>query len=154
MTKGKEVSDVKAVWYLLPLVFFHVTLTPGQKDYSPVVLYWKTLEPAEKELYLFAYLTQVYDTHTSLVKELGRGDMTQWYYENRAELAYNILDLLEHTEVSKFVGWVDDFFKQEEYKDRPFHEALAYAYWRSQMKGETLLEKYESLFGKPDTTGQ
>lgn len=122
----------------------------GQKDYSPVVLYWKTLEQQEKELYLFSYLTQVYETHTSLIEETGRGELTKWYYENRAELAYNTLDLLEETDISKLVEWIDDFYRQDEFKEKPFHEALRYAYARSQVKGQTLLEKYESLFEKKE----
>lgn len=117
----------------------------AQADYSPVPLYWKTLGSDEKEIYLFAYLTQVYDTHKSLINETGRGQFTKWYYENRAELTYNIFDLLDTTEAEKFVGWVDDFYAQPEYRERPFPEALQFAYDRSQMKGQTLLEKYESL---------
>lgn len=125
-----------------------VSMASAQADYSPVPLYWKTLEPGEKELYLFAYLTQVYDTHKSLMTETGRGEFTKWYYTNRAELAYNIFDLLDTTDVMKFVTWVDDFYAQPEYRERPFPQALEYAYQRSQMKGESLLEKYESLLGK------
>ena len=120
----------------------------AQADYSPVPLYWKTLGSDEKEIYLFAYLTQVYDTHKSLINETGRGQFTKWYYENRAELTYNIFDLLDTTEAEKFVGWVDDFYAQPEYRERPFPEALQFAYDRSQMKGQTLLEKYESLLGR------
>lgn len=137
----------------LPLAITLIVIAlQAQTQYSPIVLYWKTLEPQEKEFYLFAYLTQVYDTHTSLVQETGRGELTQWYYKNRAELAYNVLELLEERGASDFIEWVDDFYRQDEFKDLPFHEALSYAYLRSQMKGQTLLEKYESLFGGPDTT--
>lgn len=121
----------------------------SQKDYSPIVLYWKTLSAVEKETYLFAYLTQIYDTHTSLIEEKGYGELTKWYFTNRAELAYNILDEFDRTDITKFIGWIDDFYSQEEYKDKPFHEALLYAYTYSQMKGESLLEKYESLLGQP-----
>ncbi len=132
-------------------VLSFVTFLHGQKDYSPIVLYWKTLEPTEKELYLFSYLTQMYDTHTSLIKETGRGDLTKWYYENRAELAYNVLDLLQEKEISKFIEWIDDFYSQDEFKEQPFHEALRYAYARSQAKGQTLFEQYESLFEKTES---
>ena len=64
-----------------------LSIAAAQADYSPIPLYWKTLRPNEKEIYLFAYLTQVYDTHKSLINEQGRGDFTKWYYENRAELS-------------------------------------------------------------------
>ena len=129
----------------LILIFMLVGSLCGQTDYSPVPLYWKTLQSGEKEMYLFAYLTQVYDTHKSLINETGRGDFTKWYYENRAELAYNIFDLLDTIDATKFVGWVDDYYSRQEYREKPFPEALKYAYDRSQMKGQTLLEKYESL---------
>ena len=142
---------MKTQYNLSIIFFFLVGIAMGQKNYSPVVLFWKTLDPPEKELYLFSYLTQVYETHTSLVNETGRGELTSWYYKNRAELAYNVLDILENTEESKFVGWIDDFYSQDEFKEYPFHEAIRYAYTRSQAKGQTLLEKYESLFKEAES---
>ena len=33
----------------------------GDGTLSPVVTYWKTLTNEEKEIFLFSYLTQVYD---------------------------------------------------------------------------------------------
>ena len=64
----------------LTLIFMLMGSVYGQTDYSPVPLYWKTLQSTEKEIYLFAYLTQVYDTHKSLINETGRGGFTKWYY--------------------------------------------------------------------------
>ncbi|MBF88415.1 MAG: hypothetical protein CMG75_01945 [Candidatus Marinimicrobia bacterium] len=130
------------------LIFLFTGFIYGQTDYSPIPLYWKTLKSEEKEIYLFGYLTQVYDTHKSLISETGRGEFTKWYYDNRAELAYNIFDLLDTIAVTKFVGWVDDFYSHQEYRERSFPEALKYAYDRSQMKGQTLLEKYDTLMRK------
>lgn len=135
----------------IKLIIFLLVFPPlfSQKDYSPIVLYWKTLSHSEKQTYLFAYLTQIYDTHTSLIEETGHGELAKWYFTNRAELAYNILEEFERTDIIKFVEWIDDFYSQEEFKDKPFPDALQYAYTFSQMKGDSLLEKYESLLGKP-----
>lgn len=134
--------------FLFTICFLISSSIFAQKDYSPIVIYWKTLTPIEKEIYLFSYLTQVYDTHTSLIKDRGKGEeLTMWYFNNRAEKAYNILELLKTVDTSKFIEWIDEYYRHEEYRDQPFYEALNYAYLHSQVKGQTLLEKYESLFG-------
>ena len=59
---------------------------------NAIAVYWKTLESQEKELFLFSYLTQVYDTHQKMIKDLGYGEVTTWYYDNRAEMIYGIFD--------------------------------------------------------------
>lgn len=116
---------------------------------SPAVAYWKTLTPGEKELYLFSYLTQVYETHQQLIKQRGYDEVTKWYYENRAELIYGIFDRLEEKEIAEFVTWIDEYYSHEEYLDRPFYEAMSFAFRFQQTAGETLWDKYENMkFGK------
>ena len=48
-----------------------------QKKVDPapnaIAVYWKTLDPQEKEIFLFSYLTQVYDTHQEMINNLGYG---------------------------------------------------------------------------------
>ena len=84
----------------------------GQVDsgiISPVVPYWKTLSNEEKETFLFSYLTQVYETHTDLQNKVGYGGITEWYYNNRAELVYGIFDRLDKVELSEMVQWINEF---------------------------------------------
>tara|TARA_X000001036_G_scaffold438091_1_gene485035 strand:+ start:2980 stop:3402 length:423 start_codon:yes stop_codon:yes gene_type:complete len=127
------------------VIMFFVSIGFSQADYSPIPLYWKTLDKKDKEIYLFAYLTQVYDTHKFLIDDVGRGGFSKYYYEERAELAYNIFDLLDSTPMSKFIIWIDDFYAQPELREFPFPEALKYAYKRSQIKEEDkLLEKFRN----------
>ena len=130
---------------LLISFVFSINFAFAQTDYSPVPLYWKTLDKNDKEIYLFAYITQVYDTHKSLIDDGGRGGFSKYYYEKRAELAYNIFDLLNSISISQFVIWIDDFYSQPELREFPFPEALKYAYKRSQIKEEDeLFEKFKN----------
>lgn len=116
---------------------------------SPIVAYWKTLTPAEKEVFLFSYMTQTYDTYMAMKKEMGYNEITKWYYSHKAELVFGVFERLEITKISEFVGWIDEFYRHEEYIDRPFDHALAFAYRFEQAAGETIWEKYENLkFGK------
>ena len=50
-------------------------LSAQEKKSEPVpnaiAVYWKTLDKKEKEIFLFSYLTQVYDTHQKMIKDLG-----------------------------------------------------------------------------------
>jgi hypothetical protein len=64
-------------------------------------------------------------------------------------LVYGIFDKLDSTEISQFVKWIDEYYSHGEYADRPFYEALEFAYRFQDASGETLWEKYENLkFGK------
>ncbi len=116
---------------------------------SPIVAYWKTLTPSQKETYLFSYMTQTYETYEGLKNELGHTELTKWYYDNRAELVFGIFDQLIDEDMDEFVGWIDEFYSHEDFVNKPFHEAMAFAFRFQQASGETLWDKYENVkFGK------
>ena len=120
----------------------------GQVDsgrISPVVPYWKTLSNEEKETFLFSYLTQVYETHTDLQNKVGYGGITEWYYNNRAELVYGIFDRLDKVELSEMVQWINEFYSHGEYANRPFYEALEFSIRFAEASGNNIWEKYENL---------
>ena len=120
----------------------------GQVDsgrISPVVPYWKTLSNEEKETFLFSYLTQVYETHTDLQNKVGYGGITEWYYNNRAELVYGIFDRLDKVELSEMVQWINEFYSHGEYANRTFYEALEFSIRFAEASGNNMWEKYENL---------
>ena len=43
------------------------------------------------------------------------------------------------------VKWVDEFYAHGEYANKPFFEALEFAFRFQQAAGSTLLEKFEDL---------
>ncbi|MAO86852.1 MAG: hypothetical protein CMF86_01930, partial [Candidatus Marinimicrobia bacterium] len=99
--------------YLLILSLIGILLAQSQNNelaLSPVVTYWKTLTIEEKETFLFSYLVQVYETHTELKKDIGYGGITEWYYDNRAELVYGIFDHLNQVDIYQMVKWVDEYY--------------------------------------------
>ena len=112
---------------------------------SPVVTYWKTLTQEEKEIFLFSYLTMVYETHNELKNSEGFGGIIEWYYDNRAELAYGVFDQLEVVRLSEIVKWINEFYSHGEYANRPFIEALEFAYRFAEAVGTNIWEKYENL---------
>ena len=116
---------------------------------NAISVYWKTLEPNEKEIFLFSYLTQVYDTHQKMINDLGYGEVTTWYYDNRAELIYGIFDQVNQDGMKEFMGWIDEYYTHEEFTGNSFDDALSFAFRFQQASGETIWEKYENLkFGK------
>ena len=138
---------------MIPFIFSLMLLSAqGQKkDPAPnaISVYWKTLEPKEKEIFLFSYLTQVYDTHQKMIDDLGYGEVTTWYYDNRAELIYGIFDQVNQDGMKEFMGWIDEYYKHEEFSGNSFDDALSFAFRFQQASGETIWEKYENLkFGK------
>ena len=117
------------VLIILSFVIFTGAQTPElETDLSPVVVYWKTLTPGEKEIFLFSYLTQVYETHTAMKKQLGYNDVTTWYFNNIAELVYGVFDSMQEVKLQEFVGWIDQFYSHEDFMNRPFYEALEFAF--------------------------
>tara|TARA_Y100001968_G_scaffold128495_1_gene117342 strand:+ start:86 stop:520 length:435 start_codon:yes stop_codon:yes gene_type:complete len=130
------------------IILFTVTFLyaqTGTGTLSPVVTYWKTLTQEEKEIFLFSYLTQVYETHSELKNSVGYDGITEWYYTNRAEMVYGIFDQLELVRISEIVKWVDEFYSHGEYANRPFIESLEFAYRFAEASGKNMWEKYENL---------
>ena len=130
---------------LILLLSFVLSAQTENKKLSPVVTYWKTLSLEQKEIFLFSYLVQVYETHSDLKDEIGYGGITEWFYDNRAELIYGIFDYLDHIGVKDMVKWVDEYYSHGEYANRPFYQALEFAFRFQQAAGGTMLEKYEDL---------
>ena len=60
-------------------------------------------------------------------------------------MIYGIFDYLDHVDIYEMVKWVDEFYSHGEYANRPFYEALEFAFRFQQAAGGTLLEKYENL---------
>ncbi len=139
----------KCLFFLLIMIQWIPAQEPKEPMASPIVAYWKTLNPQEKEVFLFSYMTQTFDTYNSMKNELGHNEITQWYYKNKAELVFGVFDQLEVSSMSEFVGWIDEFYSNEEFMGKPFDEALSFAFRFQQAAGETLWEKYENVkFGK------
>ena len=134
---------MRQIIIFLSLTFVYAQNTQG--TLSPVVTYWKTLTEEEKEIFLFSYLTQVYETHSELKENVGYGGITEWYYNNRAEMVYGIFDQLELVRISEIVKWVDEFYSHGEYANKPFVEALEFAYRFAEASGSNMWEKYENL---------
>ena len=116
---------------------------------NAIAVYWKTLDTKEKEIFLFSYLTQVYDTHQEMIKNLGYDEVTTWYYDNKAEMVYGIFDQVDQIGMGEFIGWIDEYYTHEEFSGNSFDDALSFAFRFQQAAGETLWEKYENLkYGK------
>lgn len=137
--------------YIISFIFISIICPQDFEptSMSPIVAYWKTLTPAQKETYLFSYMTQTYETYEGLKDELGHTELTKWYFDNRAELVFGIFDQLKDEDLDEFVGWIDEFYSHEDFVNKPFHEAMAFAFRFQQAAGETLWEKYENVkYGK------
>ena len=116
---------------------------------NAIAVYWKTLDKKEKDIFLFSYLTQVYDTHQKMIKDLGYDSVTTWYFDNKAEMIYGIFDQVEQAGMQEFIGWIDEYYGNEEFSGNSFDDALSFAFRFQQASGETIWEKYENLkYGK------
>ena len=115
------------------------------KERNIISLYWTTLSQEEKKIYLFSYMTQVYETYDALKKEVGYEKITQWYYDNKAETVFGIFDQLEDINIVEYIGWIDEYYSHKEFQNNSFMDALVFAFRFQQASGETIWEKYENL---------
>ena len=137
--------------YLFASFLFINTIVSAQdddwdsKERNVISIYWTTLSQEEKKIYLFSYMTQVYETYDALKKEIGYEEITQWYYENKAETVFGIFDQLEEVDLREYIGWIDEYYSHKEFQNNSFMDALVFAFRFQQASGETIWEKYENL---------
>jgi hypothetical protein len=137
--------------YLFASFLFTNTIVSGQdtdwdfEERNVISIYWTTLSQEEKKIYLFSYMTQVYETYDALKKEIGYEEITQWYYENKAETVFGIFDQLEEVDLIEYIGWIDEYYSHKEFQNNSFMDALVFAFRFQQASGETIWEKYENL---------
>ena len=137
--------------YLFSSFLFTNTIVSGQdtdwdfEERNVISIYWTTLSQEEKKIYLFSYMTQVYETYDALKEEIGYEEITQWYYENKAETVFGIFDQLEEVDLIEYIGWIDEYYSHKEFQNNSFMDALVFAFRFQQASGETIWEKYENL---------
>ena len=84
-----------------------------------------------------------------MIKLLGFGAVTTWYFDNKAEMIYGIFDQVDESGMQEFIGWIDEYYGNEEFSGNSFDDALSFAFRFQQASGETIWEKYENLkYGK------
>ena len=115
------------------------------EERNVISIYWTTLNQEEKKIYLFSYMTQVYEAYDALRKEVGYEKITQWYYDNKAETVFGIFDQLEEVNLVEYIGWIDEYYSHKEFQNNSFMDALVFAFRFQQASGETIWEKYENL---------
>ena len=115
------------------------------EERNVISLYWTTLDQKEKKIYLFSYMTQVYETYDALKKDVGYEKITQWYFDNKAEAVFGIFDQLEEVDIEEYIGWIDEYYSHKEFQNSSFMDALVFAFRFQQASGKTIWEKYENL---------
>ncbi len=115
------------------------------EERNVISLYWTTLDQKEKKIYLFSYMTQVYETYDALKKDVGYEKITQWYFDNKAEAVFGIFDQLEEVDIEEYIGWIDEYYSHKEFQNNSFMDALVFAFRFQQASGNTIWEKYENL---------
>ena len=146
----KKYNFLFYVYLLSSFLLINTIVTAQDTDWdfeerNIISIYWTTLNQEEKKIYLFSYMTQVYETYDALKKEIGYEEITQWYYEHKAETVFGIFDQLEEVNLVEYIGWIDEYYSHKEFQNNSFMDALVFAFRFQQASGETIWEKYENL---------
>lgn len=143
--------NILSYTYLFTLFLLISTVIDAQdhdwdfEERNIISVYWTTLDQKEKKIYLFSYMTQVYETYDALKKEVGYDKITQWYYDNKAETVFGIFDQLDEVDIIEFIGWIDEYYSHQEFQNNTFMDALVFAFRFQQASGQSIWEKYENL---------
>ncbi len=146
----KKYNILSCIYLFASFLFINTIVSAQEDDWDSkernvISIYWTTLSQEEKKIYLFSYMTQVYETYDALKKEVGYEEITQWYYENKAETVFGIFDQLEEVDLREYIGWIDEYYSHKEFQNNSFMDALVFAFRFQQASGETIWEKYENL---------
>jgi hypothetical protein len=110
------------------------------------MIYWRALNPAEKKVFLHAYL---YRTHeiTGLMKSNRQlTSVAAKYSEELADPVYTIFGGLDEEQKNNLIYWIDTFYQNEFNQEQNFYEALKYAYDKVKNGQESLNDIYRKTY--------
>lgn len=110
------------------------------------MIYWKALNPAEKKVFLHAYL---YRTHeiTGLMKSNRKlKSVATKYSEELANPVYAIFRDLDEEQKTNLIYWIDTFYQNEFNHEESFYEALKYASGKVKSGPESLNDIYRKTY--------
>ncbi len=144
----KKISFLLIGLMLLGTLPAQELITSKDFDYTSYgqMIYWRALNPAEKKVFLHAYL---YRTHeiTGLMKSNRKlKSVAAKYNEELADPVYTIFRDLDDDQKNNLIYWIDTFYQNEYNQEQNFYEALKYAYNKVKSGPETLNEIYRKTY--------
>lgn len=108
------------------------------------MIYWKTLTPAEKKVFLFAYLYRTHEINNQVKADKQLKTQAGIFDKQIARPVFETFAALDSTGKEAVVFWIDKFYRNDFNKDKSFNEALRYAHIKIASGDKALHELFET----------
>jgi len=102
-------------------------MKPSEITHFGQMIYWKSLTPSEKKVFLYAYLYHTYEILEQVKHDKNLKSCAKQFQQKIADPVFDIFAQLTDSQKDDLIFWIDKFYRIDSNKDQPFSEALRYA---------------------------
>jgi len=102
-------------------------MKPSEITHFGQMIYWKSLTPSEKKVFLYAYLYHTYEILEQIKHDRNLKSCSKQFQQKIADPVFDIFAQLTDNQKDDLIFWIDKFYRIDSNKDQPFSEALRYA---------------------------
>ncbi len=102
-------------------------MKPSEITHFGQMIYWKSLTPSEKKVFLYAYLYHTYEILEQIKHDRNLKSCAKQFQQKIADPVFDIFAQLNESQKDDLIFWIDKFYRIDSNKNQPFSEALRYA---------------------------
>ncbi|HPC35749.1 MAG TPA: hypothetical protein P5268_02355 [Candidatus Marinimicrobia bacterium] len=102
-------------------------MKPSEITHFGQMIYWKSLTPSEKKVFLYAYLYHTYEISEQVKQDKNLKSCAKQFQKQIADPVFDVFAQLNESQKDDLIFWIDKFYRIDSNKDQPFGEALRYA---------------------------
>ena len=102
-------------------------MKPSEITHFGQMIYWKSLTPSEKKVFLYAYLYHTYEILEQIKHDRNLKSCSKQFQQKIADPVFDIFAQLTDSQKDDLIFWIDKFYRIDSNKDQPFSEAHRYA---------------------------
>jgi len=102
-------------------------MKPSEITHFGQMIYWKSLTPSEKKVFLYAYLYHTYEILEQIKHDRNLKSCSKQFQQKIADPVFDVFAQLNESQKDDLIFWIDKFYRIDSNKNQPFSEALRYA---------------------------
>jgi|GEM_PF-511780 len=121
-------------------------MKPSELTNYGQMIYWKSLTPAEKKVFLYAYLYRTYETLQQVKTERDLKSAVRPFQKKIADPVFDIYRPVDEAQNDDLIFWIDKFYRIDLNKDKSFGDALRYASEKMKTGSKSLQELFQENY--------
>ncbi|MCK9484571.1 MAG: hypothetical protein M0R34_09420 [Candidatus Marinimicrobia bacterium] len=121
-------------------------MRPSELTNYGQMIYWKSLNTAEKKVFLYAYLYRTYETLQQVKYERDLKSASKVFQKKIADPVFNIYRQIDESLYDDLIFWIDKFYRIDLNKDKSFNAALRYASEKMKTGSQSLHELFKENY--------